>query len=449
MWSILDRDYRSWVDHLSGTSIVRAASLSAPVSYEEDELSAAAIDVSSFNVDGSRAVAEALEARGHWKASAALFRAISSPAHLEDAGRAAWSFGLAEDDASVLALAHSLWSEHDAWPPKLHGAYAIALARGDAHDDAGLALATARAGGLAPEASAQVEAQTAAAASEQHKAARLAERATDLEPESFIAWLVRGRVARRGNDRHEELESARQARAAAPWSVAALAAEALALGPRRGLHKTITTEEVDALLAVLAADANHAAARQRLWAATTGRRGGPLIGAGVLFGLAISFAFSDAPSIAFAAIPALGGVALIAWNRLVRRRTARARSWADYLARLRLVGTHRAGGRRVPQNLVVEARPPESVLGSPARCWCDSLQHVVGVAASTYVRMHLVDAHASPAPGVYLFACPHDRGAYAGIDGGVDPNESLAQLFSIDVSTLRWRDTDASTGMYL
>jgi hypothetical protein len=98
---------------------------------------------------------------------------------------------------------------------------------------------------------------------------------------------------------------------------------------------------------------------------------------------------------------------------------------------------------------VEKARPPNSVLGSPARCWCDSVQRVTGDEARRYVRMHLISGSGNPAPGVYLFTCPDRNGAYVGIDGGVVPQQPYPQLLSVNATTVTAADRDASTGLYL
>jgi hypothetical protein len=455
MWAILDRDYRSWVDRLSGSEFVTTVShapLVAPSDVEAEPIPVADV----IDVGRLQSVADALEQRGHLRAAAVCFRTLGTghrdPQQL---ARAALLFAESGDSQAAIAIATQLAIAEKS-SGLSHAAHALALARANAPTEGTSELHSAKAMNAPSELVRRVEVELASASDAAAYAQTRACEITRDHPESLDAWMLRARVGLDSNDLDDAKVSTDRAIELAPWSVDALWARAQALGPGKAwLHPPPSRAALDALAAVLRFEPQHAPARRQLRLATIGRRGAVLVFA---IGLAIwaltvllmgTGPDGNAANAAYALIPAVPAAALLVWNRIVRTRTVGAtREWAIYLDTVARAAAQRRGGRAVTPASVFECAPPDSALRNPARCNCSTLQRLSGSPAVQYVRMHLVSLGASPAPGVYQFKCPNTTAAYIAVDGNVVDAEPVARLFRVEQAAFETQQT-VSTGMYL
>ena len=451
--AILDWSYRSVVDIASRTRVVAVAQVGAGPAPSEDY--AESSWPSSVAIDRVSTVADALAASGHWWAVGAVRQAVGDLT--ADPGAwagAAWAFARAGDPFRVFAITKRLLGDDEQSPPLALPAHALALALTDAPEEATETLQRAR---RVPDAVRLfVEVEIALAADDLDAAHTRIVALTREDPESLDTWLLAARVARRRNDADAARHCAEQSLRVAPTNADARDAQAAALAPQPGvLHRPASTEELSALVAVLDVDPFHDHAQQRLSEATLWQRRVNFAIAFVLglLGVAriavIVGGNHAAVNLILAPVFLIASTALFMRYFVVRARlTDRIRPWVRYLEALTRAMIRQRGGRSPAAPVGIS--PAESVLGSPGRCWCATLQHTRGTSALAYVHSHLLEAEPSPLSGVFVFRCPADRGAYIGIDGSFPDGEvPFTELYRVEPRDLAAPDSDVPIGMYL
>ncbi len=454
IWAILDRRYRSVVDIVTRSTVVpTGVATDAPPTDLEPPLEPLSVAPRVLTTRVS-ALADALATSGHWRAAGALLRLIGSlTSDRSTLSGAAWAFARAGDPNQTFTITKSLVGDGQESPRLALAADALAHAISGTPESA--TEVWARAGTVPDEVAAHVEVEIALAADQLDAAHSRVLAYVRAFPESLDARTLAARVARRRDDAEGLLRCAAQLRHIAPAHVDALAVEAVALAPRKGEHRLATREEISALVAVLEAEPFNAEARHRLRSATVGQRRVKLVDAALVggYGAVLSVGFftgryGDGNMIAVPLL-LLAAAALFSRYRILRARlTPRTRPWVAYLDALTTAHNQRRGGR-APAS-VEGVAPRNSVLRSPGRCWCTTLQHVSAAPAVRYAANHLLEAEPSPAPGVFVFRCPQGLGAYVGIDGSlIDVATGDAELYRVEPRDLETVEPDVPIGMYL